>query len=130
MDDALQEAYLRAYAGLPRFSGRSRFATWMYRVAYNACVDELRRSRSDDLSLAETDLPHQQAADTTTRVGLAEALAALPAELRALVLLVDSHGLAYGEAAEVLGIPPGTVASRLSRARNQLRECLQEVEIP
>lgn len=130
MDDALQEAYVRAYAGLARFAGRSAFSTWLYRITYNACLDELRRSSREEVPLDAGELAAEASERTLEQVGLAQALAALPIQLRALVLLVDAHGLSYREAAETLDIPPGTVASRLSRARGQLRESLQEVETP
>jgi RNA polymerase sigma-70 factor, ECF subfamily len=124
MDDALQEAYVSAFRALPRFRARSSFGTWLYRIVYNACLDELRRVQArrevplDDSSLA--------AGETTDeRLDLAAALAALPVELRAVVLLVDAEGLSYEETAEVIGIAPGTVGSRLNRARAELRVALK-----
>lgn len=125
MDDALQEAYVRAFRALPRFRGRSAFGTWLYRIVYNACLDELRRARArrevpldGSLGAATTDSPDE-------RLDLAAALAALPVELRAVVLLVDAEGLSYDAAAEVIGIAPGTVGSRLNRARATLRAALK-----
>ena len=124
MDDALQEAYVRAFRALPRFGGRSSFGTWLYRIVYNACLDELRRVRGRrEVSLCEREGAAPDSADE--RLDLAAALAALPVELRAVVLLVDAEGLSYEEAAEVLGIAPGTVGSRLNRARAELRVALK-----
>src|SRR5581483_9518533 len=129
MDDALQEAYVKAYRALPGFRGESSPGTWLYRIAYNACLDELKRTRAvvDLESVRERAQPAPDPAETlSTRETLAQAIGALPPEDRAAVLLVDAEGFDYGSAAEVLGIPAGTVASRLSRARRALRQALHE----
>ena len=129
MDDALQEAYLKAFRALPRFRGDSNLGTWLYRIAYNACLDELGRSRRVvHLPLDE----HREQPGVSSDPGdvaarrrdLAAALAALPLEERAAVLLVDAQGFDYREAARVLGVPEGTIGSRLSRARATLRRTL------
>ena len=133
MDDILQDAYLRAFRALPRFEGRSQVGTWLYRITYNACLDELRRrKRRRWFPVAHAGL--EEAPDSTedpvehlARAGeLRAALASLSPEERAAVWLVDAEGHDYGKAAEVLGVPEGTVASRLSRARAALREALAE----
>ncbi len=132
MDDVLQEAYLKAFRSLGGFKGRSAFGSWLYRIVYNACMDQLRRSRSGErcLSLSAADDfadpmpdPGEVAAQ---RVDLAAALAALSPEMRATVLLVDAEGMDYETAAQVLEIPVGTVRSRLSQARRLLRGALSE----
>lgn len=127
MDDVLQEAYARAFRALPRFSGHATLGTWLYRIVYNACVDELRRSGArKEVSLEEwRDQSAGRSDAVEERLDLEAALAALPFELRAVVLLVDADELSYDEAAEILGIPPGTVASRLSRARDALKGALR-----
>jgi RNA polymerase sigma-70 factor (ECF subfamily) len=123
MDDVLQEAYVRAFRALPQFRGGSAFGTWLYRIVYNACLDELRRSRRE---VALGELPGEDSpGDIEDRLDLEAALAALPPELRAVVLLVDAEGLSYDEAAEVLGVAPGTIGSRLNRARAALRAALE-----
>jgi RNA polymerase sigma-70 factor (ECF subfamily) len=123
MDDALQEAYLRAYRALPRFRGDSAISTWLYRIVYNACLDELRNTPQVVAldSVRERADPRPGAPEL---LELADALASLPPADRAAVLLVDAHGFDYRNAAEVLGIPEGTIASRLSRARAHLRRYL------
>jgi RNA polymerase sigma-70 factor, ECF subfamily len=133
MDDALQEAYVKAFRALPRFRGDSRVGTWLYRIAYNACLDELKRShRVVHLPLEEIPEPAGSWADpgeaVVRRHDLAQALAALPPDERAAVLLVDAQGFDYKDAASVLGVPAGTVASRLSRARAALRRAVSHVE--
>jgi len=125
MDDVLQEAYVRAFRALPRFRGDSSLETWLYRIVYNACIDDLRRRREHE-TLEEWDERLTAApAEVEERLDLAAALASLPAELRAAVLLVDAEGLSYAEAADVLGAPAGTIASRLNRARSHLQAVLK-----
>jgi RNA polymerase sigma-70 factor, ECF subfamily len=127
MDDVLQDAYARAFRALPRFRGRATLGTWLYRIVYNACLDELRRSGArKEVSLDEwRERGSGATASVEERLDLEAALAALPVELRAVVLLIDADELSYDEAAEILGIPPGTVASRLSRARDALKGALR-----
>ena len=132
MDDALQEAYVKAFRALPRFRGDSKLGTWLYRIAYNACLDELERSRRVVQLPLEDEIveagPRTEPGEVVPRrADLVEALAALPAEDRAAVLLVDAQGFDYREAASVLGIPEGTVASRLNRARRALRRALGDL---
>lgn len=129
MDDALQEAYVNAFRGLSKHRGESSLGTWLYRIVYNACLDELRRSRRDvQLAIdevAEWPDPRPGVDEEIPRCwDLATALGALPPEDRAAVLLVDAQGFDYREAGEVLGVPPGTIASRLNRARSRLRRVL------
>ena len=129
MDDALQEAYVKAYRALPRFRGDSSLRTWLYRIAYNACLDELKRTRvvvELDSVRDRADQGADPADSLSLRLTLAHALAELPPEDRAAVLLVDAEGFDYRSAAEVLGIPEGTVGSRLNRARGALRQALHD----
>ena len=126
-DDVLQEAYVKAFRSLDRFRGDASLGTWLYRITYNACLDELRRGRP--VVPLEEASPHaavssDPAGTAVARRDLAAALAQLPADQRAAVVLVDAEGMDYAEAAEVLGIPKGTVASRLHRAHATLRRLL------
>lgn len=126
MDDVLQEAYLRAFRGLDDFAGGSAFGTWLYRIVTNACLDELRRAgRRPAAPLEESPEPASSgvalADDAAQRLDLAAALAALEPGLRLVVLMVDAEGFSYDEVGLALGIPAGTVASRLNRARSALR---------
>ncbi len=119
--------------GLARFDGRAKFSTWSYRVATNACLDELRRRGrrpTPGLPEVETGEPapdrdrpglDQSVAD---RLVLDDALRQLPEEFRAPVVLRDQLGLDYAEIAQVLGIPPGTVRSRIARGRARLADWL------
>lgn len=128
MDDVLQEAYLKAFASISRFRGQASPRTWLYRIVYNTCLDHLRRGRqqpvAQDVDAASRD-PSEQA---DLRLSLAAALAALPPQERAAVLLVDAEGLSYEEAAAIVGVAAGTIGSRLSRARAALRRALREAK--
>lgn len=127
MDDALQEAYVKAYRALPQFRGESGFGTWLYRIVHNACVDLLRRSK-DTVPLTPGITVAGPSMDTaaTTRVDVAAALRELSTEHRAVLVLVDALGFDYNDAASVLDVPIGTVRSRLARARRAMRRLLGE----
>jgi RNA polymerase sigma-70 factor (ECF subfamily) len=129
MDDALQEAYVKAFRSLPRFRGDARLGTWLYRIVYNTCLDELERGRRVvqlplEEETARAGAWAEPAEVVPRRRDLVDALAELPPEDRAAVLLVDAQGFDYREAGRVLGVPEGTVASRLNRARATLRRAL------
>jgi RNA polymerase sigma-70 factor (ECF subfamily) len=133
MDDALQDAYVRAYQALPRFRRDADLGSWLYRITYNACIDELRRARRrpEPVDTAEVSWePASGSAGPERLVGAADAaaraLAALPDDQRITVVLVDGEGFDNVTAAQILGVAPGTVASRLSRARAAMRRALGE----
>jgi RNA polymerase sigma-70 factor (ECF subfamily) len=126
--DAAQNTLIAVARGLPRFDVRSRFSTWVYRIAVNCSIDELRRrsrwpSASVDPSLLETS-PGDAAMDrietSPERMDVDAALRQLPAPFRAAVVLRDMCGLDYAEIAEILDLPPGTVRSRIARGRGAL----------
>ncbi len=126
MDDVLQDAYLKAYRNLDRFRGDARFSTWLHRIVYRSCLDHIRRRRevvglADD---AEPTAPGRTQGDVDERLAIEQALAGLDPETAAALVLVDRDGHSYEEAGHVLGIPAGTVASRLHRGRRALRAVL------
>jgi RNA polymerase sigma-70 factor (ECF subfamily) len=127
MNDALQDTFVKAWRGLPRFRGEAALGTWLYRICYRICLDQLRRQR---VRPAGEELADEPADTTDDYAGLAlrdqvsAALGRLPAEQRAVLLLVDREGYDYGSVAEALEIPVGTVASRLSLARAAMRRLL------
>jgi RNA polymerase sigma-70 factor, ECF subfamily len=129
--DAAQEALLAIVRGLPRFDGRAAFGTWAYRIATNACIDELRRrDRRPTVGLPEIEHERRDPGPgtdgtVTDRLGIDEALARLPEDFRAAVVLRDQLGLDYAEIASVLEIPPGTVRSRIARGRAVLAGLLR-----
>lgn len=123
--DVLQEVYLSAYRALPKYRGDSRLATWLYRITYNACLAQRARRPEVAETPPEAEPAHpDHARAVARRLDLAAALAELPIEQRALVLMVDRDGFDYRAAAEALAIPLGTVSSRLAAARAKLRRAL------
>jgi RNA polymerase sigma-70 factor, ECF subfamily len=128
--DATQEALIAIVAGLPSFDGRATFGTWAYRVATNACLDELRRrGRRPDPGLPEHEETPRggappQADQVVDRLAIDAALAELPPEFRAPIVLRDVLGLDYAEIAATLELRPGTVRSRIARGRAQLARSL------
>ena len=140
--DVVQDAFLKVYGSLDRFEGRSSFYTWLYRIVMNLCLDEKRRDRSDrevewDEETAGGSLADPEGADpaqsgpeagalrSELRTLVARAIEALPEDARRAVQLREIDGLSYKEIAEALGIPKGTVMSRLYYARRRLQETLR-----
>ncbi len=132
--DAAQEALIAMVRGLHRFDGRSAFSTWVYRIATNASLDELRRRRRRPLSVVHDDdradleaadsssaLPFDQIAD---RELLERALLDVPEDFRIPVVLRDVADLDYQEIADTLDVPIGTVKSRIARGRGMLGAAL------
>jgi RNA polymerase sigma-70 factor, ECF subfamily len=125
LPDILQEVYLSAYRALPKFRGDASLATWLYRITYNACLAQRRRDEHNRERGPAADASGGEHADSVAeRLDLAAALAALPIEQRALVLMVDRDGFDYRSAAKALDLPLGTVSSRLASARARLRNAL------
>ena len=135
--DATQEALLAVARGIARFDGRSQFTTWLYRIATNAALDELRRKKRRPLPVEvvpEPVRPSSRSVVTTdavdARLVIDAALAQVPVEYRVAVVLRDLCDLDYAEIAEVLGVPPGTVRSRIARGRAALADALGNPEDP
>ena len=119
MDEALLEAYLVAYKGVAGLRPGKDFGEWLYRLTYNACIDEIRRRREDP-DAQDPSVPTGPSTSEVVRAALAE----LPPSQRVTVVLVDGEGFHHAEVAEILGVAPGTVSSRLYRARTKLRRRL------
>jgi len=128
MEDALQVAYIRCFQNLSSFRGEASFGTWLHRIVFNACHDlRTKTEKNQEVSLEVVDLAAQNRSfedQLADRDWLNQALDALPFDHRTALILVDSQGLSYGEAADLLGIAEGTLASRLHRARAAVREQL------
>jgi RNA polymerase sigma-70 factor (ECF subfamily) len=126
--DGCQEALLAIVRGISRFDNRSKFSTWAYRVATNACLDELRRRKRRPLpseSVSDTPVTSQSHdAQTTDRLVLTVALDQLAEDFRLPLVLRDLVGCDYNEIANLLDIPPGTVRSRIARGRRHLSSAL------
>lgn len=125
--DAAQEALISVVRSIGRFDGRSRYSTWVYRIAVNAALDELRRRSRRPVPAADWigAVPSgRDVEDTAETVDVGSALMALPVDFRAAVVLRDMCGLDYEEISTVLAVPPGTVRSRIARGRATLAELL------
>lgn len=118
-EDVTQETFVRVHRHLARFRRDARFSTWVFAIARNAALDaarsRARRERLHDAAGAAGATPSPEGGHE-----LAAALAALPADLREALLVVEVLGLRYDEAGPVLGVPAGTVKSRVHRARAHL----------
>lgn len=130
-DDLVQLALERAWVHHARWEPGTRMDSWVFRIMQNAWIDEIRaRQRREVVAMDEDELQQQPAAALGPLDALAvrQAVARLTADHRAAVGLVLIEGLSYKEAAEVLGVPIGTVTSRLARAREQLQAMLAPEE--
>ena len=144
-DDALdlsQEAFIRAWRALGQYQFDAAFSTWLFRLTSNICIDFLRKQkRQQHMSLTATDEdesgeefavpdpapgPEEQAVHNERRQAVAQAMAALPGDYRAVMQLRAVEALSYEQIAEILDIKVGTVKSRLARARTQLRKILKD----
>jgi len=122
-EDVAQETFLRVYRRLPSFAFRARFSTWVFQIARNAGLDELRRrARADRVVRSAQALPATVDGPAVARVEIDAALATLPVDQREALLLVEVLGIRYAEAATVLGVPVGTVKSRVFGARVRLTD--------
>ncbi|RKN46495.1 RNA polymerase sigma factor SigM [Micromonospora endolithica] len=133
--DALQDALLSAHRAAGRFRGDSAVTTWLHRIVVNACLDRIRRRQShrtvplpDGMHGAGSATggvePAAPATDHDTALVVRDALAALPVEQRAALVLVDVQGYPVAEAALILGVAEGTVKSRCARGRARLARSL------
>lgn len=134
--DAAQEALISIVRSLSKFDGRSSFPTWVYRIATNASLDELRRRRRRPAVGSTESVGHDQTHDlvdpdagaqidtVADRMAIDIALAALPEDFRVPIVLRDLTGMDYAEIADVLGVPVGTVKSRIARGRGALSHLL------
>lgn len=141
-DDAVQEIFLKAYLALPRFRGDAKFSTWLYRIAVNHCRDILRRSPLQSVPLEDDHLSTMEDANSVNREReidenpskskeSAETLQILLGQLnekhRRIIVMRELESMSYDEIGAVLGVPPGTVRSRLNRARASLLQAAEEM---
>ena len=133
-EDVAQEVFLRVHRAIGSFRGEAKLSTWLYGIAANLCLNRLasadqRRVRHDDDAIMRTP---SEAADAITTIernevdtALRQAIAELPDERRIVVVLRDLEGLSYDEIAQALDLEPGTVRSRLHRARLDLKSKME-----
>lgn len=138
-DDATQNTMMAIVRGYETFDQRSKFSTWVYRIATNAALDELRRRKRRPVSLFSHDGQQVDIADThgddqqlmiEASDYLATGLAQIPEEFRVALVLRDVADLDYDEISQVLDIPIGTVRSRIARGRGRLADILGNLEVP
>ncbi|HEY2910456.1 MAG TPA: sigma-70 family RNA polymerase sigma factor, partial [Gemmataceae bacterium] len=146
--DVVQEAFLNAYQSLRSFKGDAEFFTWLYRIAFNSAIS-LKRKKKPVVSLdaarngehrgsssglrepvdsSEFVKPGAALERTEEEALLHAALVRLSTEHRDVLVMKDMDGLKYEEIAEVIGVPIGTIRSRLHRARLELRELLEPLD--
>jgi RNA polymerase sigma-70 factor (ECF subfamily) len=140
-EDVAQEAFLSLHRHGHRFRRESKFSTFVFRVTANAALNrrrtlgrknarlvalKSRQDAGDDLPSSPRD-PESVASGKEVQIRVQEALLRLPEDLRMAIVLYDIEGLAYREIAAVLGVPEGTVKSRIHRARNALRDRLESL---
>lgn len=138
-EEAAQEAFLAAWRGLAMFKGDSAFATWLYRLTTNACIDRLRKEKrrtaiapsvsldDEEGTLQLPDLrydPAEEAVRQERQSAVRRCMNALSDEHRQVLSLREFSGLSYGEIGSLLNLEEGTVKSRICRARLQLRKLL------
>ena len=143
--DGLQDGMIAAFRRAGSFRGDAAVTTWLHRVVVNACLDRLRaakirrfESMPDDVedrgtvvaTAVHDDQPEAVAEDAEQRRRVLDALATLPAEQRAALVLVDMEGYPVAEVAEMLGCAEGTVKSRCSRGRTKLAALLADLRHP
>jgi len=150
-EDVTQEVFLKVYKRIQYFRGESSFQTWLFRIATNQCVDRSRKLKrgiqqtvslyetpddNDDSSGTQREIPDNEAdplryvTREELRQVVQEGLARLSDKLRAVLVLYDIQGMSYEEIARTLGVPIGTVKSRLFNARAQLARRIRNYVMP
>jgi RNA polymerase sigma-70 factor, ECF subfamily len=142
-EDLVQETYLRAYRGFSGFEEGTNLRAWMYRILTNTFINSYRKKQREPVTVQEDDFDEWYLFDKLGESGVEpsaeaevirsmpdedvqKALEALPEGFRLAVLLADVEGFSYKEIAQILGIPIGTVMSRLHRGRRALEKALWE----
>ncbi len=129
-EDAVQEAFVRAYQALDRFNLEQAFGPWLNRIVANAALDLARRRKvrtTDDLHESMAGTFRDPGESDELRRRLSEALMKIPERMRSVLVLHDVEGFAHAEIGKLLGIPEGTARSDLHHARQRLRGMLQNL---
>ncbi len=127
-EDAAQDSFIKAYAALPGFRGRSKFSSWLYRICYNTCISMLRRRRPlvelDEAAGVSVAGPDREFRRADIRDAVQTELMGLPDGYRQLLTLYHFNDLSYDEIAGLVHKPMGTVKAEIHRGRAMLRERL------
>jgi len=143
-EDLVQETFLRAYRGFARFEPGTNLRAWLYRILMNTFINSYRKKQREPLTISEDEVDEwylyskmaERGAEPSAETAVIEALpdedvqdalASLPEQFRTAVLLADVEGFSYKEIAEIVGVPIGTVMSRLHRGRKALEKRLWDV---
>ena len=141
--DAAQEVFIKVYKNISSFKGQSSLTTWIYRITANVCNDILRKRQRSAKTISlypsddDDDNRQGEIADTSptpeavleqseAQRAVREGIASLSDDFRTVITLCDIEGCSYEKASQILGLPQGTIKSRLNRARNALRKKLSE----
>jgi RNA polymerase sigma-70 factor (ECF subfamily) len=130
--DFTQDVFLKVYRSLPRFEGRSRFSTWLYRIAYNTAVNGIKRRRdyrslAEDEYLSDEETPERKLLRSAAREAVLEALTDLPERYRICVDLFFFYDRSYQEIEVITGYPVNTIKSHVFRAKKLLRDKLEGI---
>jgi RNA polymerase sigma-70 factor (ECF subfamily) len=130
--DFVQEVFLKAYRSLAHFEGRSRFSTWLYKIAYNTAVNGVTRrkeyhSLAEDSGAVDGDTPERKLVRGAAREAVMDALDGLPERYRICVDMCFFYGRSYQEIEAITGFPVNTVKSHVFRAKKLLREKLEGI---
>ena len=131
--DFTQEVFLRAYHNLSNFEGRSRFSTWLYKIAYNTAVSSFSRKKEyhslvEDDIVSEDDTPERKLLKDFAKDAVLEAITGLPERFRVCVDLFFFYDRSYQEIELITGYPVNTIKSHVFRAKKILREKLKDIE--
>lgn len=139
--DAAQEVFVKVYKSIKNFNGQSSFTTWLYRITSNTCSDFLRKRQrggtvislntsaedDKDFDIEDENASVESGIELNERqAAVRKAIGELSEEHRLVITMCDLQDMSYDEIAEILKIPPGTVKSRINRARNALKKKLSE----
>jgi RNA polymerase sigma-70 factor (ECF subfamily) len=140
-EDIAQDVFMRVYQALPRFRGESKFSTWLYKIVSNVCLNRLRKVNPETVSIEANEEEQKFSplrladADNTPEANfewkrfrnrIREMVSALPPQYCAVVTLRHLQGMAYDEIASALDLPLGTVKTHLFRAKERMRELLEQ----
>ena len=131
-EDSVQEAFVKIYRNISSFKGRSQFSTWIYRILYNTCMENLRKKKGT-LRMEQTDFTDEleqeklkaSDGDPSLKFVIEREIRKLPDEMRAVFVLYEVEGFKHREIAEIMSIPDGTSKSHLFKAKSLLREYLK-----
>ena len=136
--DMAQEALIKAWRSLKKFNLKAAFSTWLYKIAINTCLDELRKRKNYTQSIEDLsekgytikDEKNQNFADDSDRkCQISQAMDKLETKEKLIIVLKDVQGYSYEEIGEIIACPVGTVRSRLSRSRKKLANICISMEL-